>query len=76
MRYAGYDAVHVTQSKKGEAAKDPRWLVLCDRKERSSFQDAIVVEVSALDGGIRDVRRIDPRTAALAEPAAPGAPLR
>jgi len=46
----GYEAVHV-------AGEGNRWIVLCDRVPHTALQEAVVVEVDAVDGHLLMVRR-------------------
>lgn len=47
QRYAGYSVAAVAGSGRGELGPEPRWVVLCDRSERSGLSHAVVVELDA-----------------------------
>lgn len=57
-RYADYEVVNVSFARRGEVGPEPRWLVLCDRPERTRLRDAIVVELRASDGAFLRMRRV------------------
>jgi hypothetical protein len=46
----GYEAVHV-------AAEGNRWIVLCDRVPHAGLQEAVVVELDAVNGHLVTVRK-------------------
>lgn len=56
-RYRTFEVVHVAFADAGEAGRQARWLVLCDRPRRSSLREAVVVEIEAEDGDLITVRR-------------------
>jgi len=45
----GYEAVHV-------AGEGNRWIVLCDRVPHTGLQEAVVVELDAIDGHLLGIR--------------------
>jgi hypothetical protein len=59
-RYAGYEVASVAYARKDELGTQPRWIVLCDRSERSGLSQAVVVELSS-DG--RTLLRVRPAVA-------------
>jgi hypothetical protein len=72
VRFADYEVVHVTYARKGEASSDSRWLILCDARERSGMRDAVIVELSARDGSVIDLRQMDASQAAIGSPIVSG----
>lgn len=66
-RFADYEVVHVTYARRGEAANDSRWLILCDAKGRTSLREAVVVELSARDGSTLEIRKMNADEAAIGE---------
>jgi hypothetical protein len=63
VRFANYEAVHVSYAKRNEVSPESRWLILCDDKDRTGLRDAVVVHLRAIDGVLRDVRKLDSRYA-------------
>jgi hypothetical protein len=45
-RFRGYDVATVAYARTGELGGQSRWIVLCDRVERTGLSDAVVVELS------------------------------
>jgi hypothetical protein len=56
-RYAGYEVVAVTASGRGELGEEARWVVLCDREQRSGLSSAVVVELGADDFHLMRIRK-------------------
>jgi hypothetical protein len=54
--YAGHEVVHVAKTRAGETGPEARFVVLCDREERSGLRHALVVELSAESGEVLEVR--------------------
>jgi hypothetical protein len=46
-RFHDYGVATVAYAKTGELKGESRWIVLCDRVERTGLADAVVVELSA-----------------------------
>lgn len=46
----GYEAVHV-------AYADKKWVVLCDRVPHTALEEALVVELRAVDGSLLTIRK-------------------
>ncbi len=53
----GYEAVHVAYASRGEGGTENRWVVLCDRVPHTALQEAIVVELRAVDGSLITIRK-------------------
>jgi len=51
-----YEAVHVAYAKRGEAGREDRWIVLCDRTPHTQLREAKVVELRAGDGALLLIR--------------------
>jgi hypothetical protein len=70
LRYADYEVVHTAGAKRGEAepGAEPRWLVLCDRRERTGLSEAVVVHLRARDGAFLEIRPVDRSSAAMGAP--------
>lgn len=61
--FADYEVVHVSYAKRNEVSPESRWLVLCDRNDRTALRDAFVVHLRAKDGALLEIRELDPRYA-------------
>ena len=60
QRYRDYDVVHVAYAGKNEGGgRVARWVVLCDRKQRTALREAVVVEVDAARGAFLALRAPD-----------------
>lgn len=55
-RFATYDAVHAAHARDGEAGAGSRWIVLCDRPDRSALREAVVVELESKTGNLIRIR--------------------
>jgi hypothetical protein len=59
LRFRDYEPVHVAWAAKGEEGSVNRWVVLCDRHQRSGLRDAVVVEVEGTSGALLTIRKPD-----------------
>lgn len=57
QRFGAYDVVAVAGSGRGELGPEARWVVLCDRSDRSALSEAVVVELDAGDFRLIRVRK-------------------
>lgn len=57
QRYAGYSVAAIAGSGRGELGPEARWVVLCDRSDRSGLSHAVVVELEADTGRLIRIRK-------------------
>ncbi len=60
VSYHGFEVVSVAHASAGEGGREDRWVVLCDRSERTMLRDAVVVELDGRTGRLLRIRPPDP----------------
>ena len=58
-RFRDYTAAHTAFAPSAEVGSPSRWIVLCDRRERSGLRDALVVELDSKTGALLRIRTIE-----------------
>lgn len=56
-RYSGYTAVHMSFARSRIDGSPDRWIVLCDKPERSGLRSAVVVEITPDGRGLLRIRK-------------------
>ena len=51
-KYSDYEPINSAWSEAGEMGVEARWIVLCDRRDRSGLAAAVVVEIDGRSGEV------------------------